>query len=257
MPSFWRVVNSVLQEADIIIEVLDARFPQESRNVEIEEKIRHSGKIILYVITKSDLVDRPKLEEAKKELEHAVYISSLEKLGTTKLKKKILELSRGHRVVVGVVGYPNVGKSSLINALAGRHAARTSSESGFTKGLQKIKVDNKIMLLDTPGVFPETEKGSNVVQNTEYKHALFGAIDYAKVKDPEQAALGLIERERATICKVYNLSKDCLTLPADDVLEILALRLGRLSKGGKGDLEAVSRQILKDWQTGKIKRLNV
>src|SRR3989344_8471730 len=139
MPSFWRHVNKVLVNSDIIIEVLDARMIEETRNMEIEEKIERLGKKILYVITKCDLADIKKLEEERKRLRPSVFISSTEKLGTTILKKKILELCHGERVVVGVVGYPNVGKSSLINALSGRGSARTSAQSGFTKGLQKIR----------------------------------------------------------------------------------------------------------------------
>src|SRR3989338_2174139 len=133
MPSFWVHVKLVLREADILIEVLDARMIQASRNEEIEDKIRHLGKILLYVINKCDLVDVEALKQEKKGLSPSVFISSKDRLGTTILKKKILELSHGEPVIVGVLGYPNVGKSSLINALAGRTAAKTSSESGYTK----------------------------------------------------------------------------------------------------------------------------
>ena len=153
MPSYWRHVNRVLKEADLIIEVLDARLIEETRNREIESKVKTLGKKLLFVINKCDLVNKAKLDEAKKTLKPCVFISSKDHLGTTILKKKILELSKGQNVIVGVVGYPNVGKSSLINALSGRGAARTSSESGYTKGMQKIRVDNKILVLDTPGVW--------------------------------------------------------------------------------------------------------
>ncbi|MEK6900359.1 MAG: GTPase, partial [Nanoarchaeota archaeon] len=104
MPSFWRHVNQVLREADIIIEVLDARFIEDTRNVEIEYKTLHSGKKLLFVFNKCDLVDLYKLKQETKELQPSVFISSREKLGTTILKKKILELSHGQNVVVGVLG---------------------------------------------------------------------------------------------------------------------------------------------------------
>jgi len=242
MPSFWKHVNTVLREADIIIEVLDARLIEETRNEEIEYKIEKSKKRILYVINKCDLVEAKKLKGIKKNLKPSVFISSKDHLGTTILKKKILELSRGEKVTVGVLGYPNVGKSSLINALAGKRAARTSSESGFTKGLQKIRVDNKILLLDTPGVFPHKEKDA-------VKHGKTGSVDYTKIKDPEMVAMQLIEDEKELIKKHYGVTED----EPETILEEIALKFRKMQKGGMPDMEAAGRFLLKEWQTGKIK----
>ncbi len=242
MPTFWKHVNQVLREADIIIEVLDARFIEETRNREIEYKVRAGGKIILYVLNKCDLANMEELKEKAKELHPSVFISSREKLGTTILKKKILELSHGERTTVGVLGYPNVGKSSLINALSGRGSAKTSSESGFTKGLQKIKVDNKILLIDTPGVFPKEEK--NVV-----KFGKTSAISSGKIKDPEYVALRIIEEERERIKKHFEIEED----DADEILERIAIIFKKVRKGKELDLDSAARLFLKQWQEGKIK----
>lgn len=242
MPSYWKQVNRVIKEADIIIEVLDARMIEETRNQEIEKKVQQSGKKILFVVSKCDLVKSEGLKHIKDTLQHSVFISSKDHLGTTILKKKILELSRGEKTTVGILGYPNVGKSSLINALSGRGAARTSPESGFTKGVQKIRVDQKIMLIDTPGVFPKNEK-DNV------KYGKIGAIDYAKIKNPEYIALELIESEKELIKKHYVLTKT----EADEILEEIAYKFNKKSAGGKANLEAAARFLLKEWQTGKIK----
>ncbi len=244
MPSYWVHVNQVLKEAQIIIEVLDARMIKETRNIEIEKKINKLGKKILYVLTKCDLVNIEELKFKIKDLQPAVFISSTERLGTTILRRKILEISKGEDVVVGVVGYPNVGKSSLINALAGRAAARTSSESGFTKGMQKVRVDPKIILLDTPGVFPQMEKDLA-------KHGRIGAIDYAKIKDPEIAVLQLIEKEKEMIVRHYQVeAKD----DPEEMLQAIAVKLNRLQRGGIPDLEATARLILREWQTGKMRQ---
>ena len=244
MSSFWDHVNRVLREASIIIEVLDARMVEETRNREIEDKIRRLRKQILYVFTKCDLVDVTELREKIKDLQPGVFISGTERLGTTILKKKIMELSHGEGVVVGVVGYPNVGKSSLINALSGRGAARTSAASGFTKGLQRIRVGPKITLLDTPGVFPLFEKGLA-------KHGLTGAVDYAKIKDPEVVTLQLIEEEREMVVKHYGIAD---VADPEEILNRIAEKTRRLQKGGGLDLEATARLVLKDWQTGKMRK---
>ena len=243
MVSFWKHVNGVLRQADLIIEVLDSRMIEESRNYEIEEKIKRSGKQILYVINKCDLVDAQALTPWKKILNPCIFISSRYHLGTTLLKKKILEISKGEQVIVGVVGYPNVGKSSLINALAGRSKARTSPQSGFTKGMQKIKVDSRIELLDTPGVLPDKEKDM-------HKHMMIGAIDHGQIKDPETAALGLIQHEKEAVLRYYQIEGD----DPEEILEKIALKLKKVIKGGEPDIDSVSRLILKSWQLGKIRR---
>jgi hypothetical protein len=243
MPSFWKHVNKVIKEADIIIEVLDARMVEETRNFEVEDKVKKEEKILLYVFNKCDLASKDKLKTIKHSLKPSVFISSRDKLGTTILKKKIMELSKGNPTVVGILGYPNVGKSSLINALSGKGSAKTSSESGFTKGFQKIRVDPKIMVLDTPGVLPKREKDPA-------KHAKTGALSYGKIKDIETTALRLIEDETEKITAHYNINSE----DPEEILEQIAFKFKKLSSGGKANLEVAARMLLKDWQTGKIKQ---
>lgn len=240
--SFWEHVNDVLHQVDIVIEVLDARYPEESRNKEIERKVLRLGKTILFVINKCDLVSSEAMERVKHKLTPCVFISSKNKWGTTILKKKILELSKGKRVTVGIVGYPNVGKSSLINALSGRHAARTSGQSGFTKGLQKVRVGTKIMVLDTPGVFP---KKKEALQN-----AKMGAVDYAKVKDPETVAMQLILEELPLIQEFYQVQGE----DEEEILEAIGRKHHLFLRKGQVNLHAAARLVLKDWQIGNIRK---
>ena len=241
MGTFWRHVNSVIKNSNIILEVLDARMIRETRNPEIESKVKKSGKILLYVVNKSDLCSKEEVEKTKKFLKPSVFVSSIDRLGTTILKKKILELSKGESTVVGVLGYPNVGKSSLINALSGKGAAKTSSESGYTKGLQKVKVDRRIMLLDTPGVFPNMEKN-------QFKHSKTGSISSEKVKDPESVVLELITNNFEKIKKHYGVEGE----NNEEILENIGLKYCKLLKGNIVNLDSTSRMIIKDWQRGAI-----
>lgn len=241
MTGFWDIVNDVIREADIILEVLDARFPEETRNREIEDKVKAAGKILIYVVNKCDLVEKKLLEQKKKELKPSVFVSSKKRYGMTILLHMLKRYAEKEKIIVGVLGYPNTGKSSVINALKGRKSAKVSSESGFTKAKQLIKVANNIYLLDTPGVYPYMEKDS-------LKHALIAAVDYSKVKDPEDTALKLIEAAKEKFERHYNLKAKT----AEELLEKIALKFKHIRKGGIADTERAARAILKDWQKGRI-----
>lgn len=235
----WKHVSRVLKEADIILEVLDSREIEHTRNQDLEQRVRRMGKKLIYVFNKCDLANVKDLHKAKEHFTPGVFVSSTKRLGTTLLKKKIQELAHGKKVTVGVVGYPNVGKSSLINALAGRAAARTSPESGFTRGMQKIRVSEKIMLLDTPGVFGKKDT---------FILTKISSINYGKIKDPEGIALKVIDAQTDLVKKRYAVEgRD-----AEEILEQLALKKGKVRKGGIPDTEAAARFLLKEWQEGKL-----
>jgi len=150
------------------------------------------------------------------------------------LREMILRYS-DKRVFVGVLGYPNTGKSSIINALKGKRSASTSSESGHTKGLQKIRVDNRITIIDSPGVYPFQEKD-------EVKQILLGT---RLEKDPEYAAEILIDNTEGIIEKYYGVN-------AGDGLEKIAVKLSMIAKGGIPDMVRAGRKVIHDWKKGNI-----
>ena len=234
---FWKVVNEVIKKSDIVLEVLDARFVELSRNKEIEEKCE--GKKLIYVLNKCDLVPSKELNKWKKKLKNSVFVSATKKLGTSILKKKIIEFSEGKNVTVGVLGYPNTGKSSVINAICGRKKAKTSPASGFTKGKQLLRMTKGVFLLDTPGVYPYKEKGS--------KLALIGAEDFTQVKDPDLVVLELIEDKGKRVRAHYGVKGS-----GEKLIENIAKKYNKMKKGGVLDIYETSRMILKDWQRGKI-----
>jgi len=244
MPNFWKVVNDVIKEADILLEVLDARMVEDSRNKEIEEKVTKSGKPLVYVINKCDMVEKTQLEKYKRELKPCVFVSATSHLGTNFLRRAIMRYAPKGKFKVGVLGYPNTGKSSLINALKGKGSAPTAPISGYTKGVQLIRVSERMYLLDSPGVFPYKEKD-------EGKHALIAAKTFSNLKDPEEAVLQMLEQFPKVFEKHYDVKHD------DDplvVLEHIAVRLNKLRKGGFPDTNAASRIVLKDWQEGRIRK---
>ena len=240
------MVNKVIIQADILLMTLDARLVDETRNQEIEDKVKYLNKPLIYVITKCDLADKAEVEKHKKELGLAVFVSAKEHHGIKMLREKILiEAKRiGKKEVrVGVLGYPNVGKSSLINAMKGRKAASTSSLSGHTRGLQNVKADNRIMLIDTPGVIPYQEKDF-------MKHAFIGTIDFVKTEEPDLVVMGLMERFPGKIESFYGVKEK---EDKEETIEVIALKSNTLKKGGIPDTMRMAKTILKDWQKGAIK----
>jgi ribosome biogenesis GTPase A len=247
MVNYWSIVERVINEADIILEVVDARMIDKTRNLEIEAKVESRKKILIKVINKCDLVEKDYLEKIKKTLQPCVFVSAKNFLGTTMLRQKILKYARGEKVVVGVVGYPNTGKSSVINCLKGRASAKVSSVSGYTKGRQVIKADNKIVLLDTPGVLSYTDNYSDNSIEIATKN-------FYDEKDPDFAVLKLIKNYRNQILKHYSIENDKINdLDEEEILELIAIKLNKKKIGGSPDVVIAAKMILKDWQNGKIK----
>jgi len=244
MPNFWNIVNKVIHDADILLMILDARMIPETRHVELEDKIRKSGKPLIFVLNKSDLADKHVLEQYKQKIPNSIFMSAKLHQGTIMLREKIMMTATRlglKKVKVGVLGYPNVGKSSIINALKGRASAKTSSISGYTRGMQKVHT-SKLMLLDTPGVIPYHEK--NIL-----KHNMIGTIDYSKEKDPDILVMMLMDEFPGMIEKYYDVK---ILDDKEQTLETIAKKKKMLSRGSEIDIRRTATMILKNWQTGKI-----
>ena len=241
MVNFWKIVNNVIREADILLLIIDSRFPELTRNKELELKIKTKEKKIIYVLNKCDLIHESEIKVINKEFQPSVFVSSKEKLGGTLLFKKIMQLSKGQPCIVGVLGYPNVGKSSVINLLKGRKSASVSSQAGHTRGIQFVKAKGKIKLIDTPGVLQFKEKDL-------MKQVIMGAFNPQHLKEPEYYAMLIIEKYPELFEKYYDVKHD----DGYDFLEKAALKKNILKKGGHPDVSRFSRQVLYDWQKGKI-----
>lgn len=251
MTSFWRVVNEVIRDADVILEVLDARFPNETRNKEIEEKIaKCKNKKLIFILNKSDLITE-RFSDRKFDFGPCVFVSAKENLGTTKLRGMLREFERQlpkekKELLVGILGYPNTGKSSLINALKQKKSAGTGSTPGFTRGLQKIRISEGIYLLDTPGVFP-------FLQKDEVMDTMINVKDYRKVKDPEGVAFGILDKAYKKNPRIISdLYKVEAVEDNEETLLLIAKKYNWLVKGGKPNIDQTARKIIQDWQRGKL-----
>jgi ribosome biogenesis GTPase A len=243
MGNFWSIVNKVIDEADIILLVVDARLINETKNKELELKIKKRKKQLITVINKCDLVEKETLETYKFKFHPCVFVSAHKFFGMTLLRKMILRHAKEFPVTVGVVGYPNTGKSSIINSLKGKGSAGVSSVSGYTKGVQNIRVDSKIRVIDTPGVIAESDD----------KHSAKLAITASKNthKDPDLVVYELFKEYKEQIKKYYEIKTE--ELSEEELLEEIAISLNRYKKGNKPDIETTAKMILQDWQKGKIK----
>lgn len=236
------LLKKVIKNSDVLLEVIDARFFRKSDK--LRSIIKKTGKKLVVVLNKADLVGRSQLHWLRRKVvEPSIAFSATKKWN----KKALLELIRanfsGETVKVGVVGYPNTGKSSVINALVGGHKASTSPECGHTKGIQWIRVGN-LLLFDSPGVIPLRESKTSLL--------IKGALSPDK-EDCVAAAEELIGRllknnQEARLFEIYKIPPEGT---AEEILERIARRRGRLLPGGVPDVNGVAKMIIRDWQRGK------
>ena len=254
-PKIPAMVKDIIRVSDIVLEILDARFIEETRNKELEELILTSGKKLIYVLNKEDIVDlRSKMKEVELlGIYPAFFVSCKKRTGIKRLRNKIKAEAKkveGYKTVqVGIIGYPNTGKSSLINILTKRGAARTSSQAGYTRGVQRIRFTSGIRILDTPGVIPESEYSHTNIGAIK-KHSLVGARTANTIRDPEMVVADLMKDYSKQIEKYYGISADG---DSEVLIEELGKKKGFLKKGGLVDEMRTSKYIIRDWQEGRIR----
>lgn len=261
-----REVTEQLKLVDIVIELVDARLPESSRNPMIHDIIQQKPRLIL--MNKRDLADEKEtlrwLRHYESIGEHAIAINAFETKAlksVTKEAERILSERREAKEAKGIqrrairvmiVGVPNVGKSTLINRLAKRNIAKTGNTPGVTKGQQWIKVGSTLELLDTPGIlWPKFED-----EEIGYKLALTGAITDRILHMDNIAVYALQfleERYPSRLQERYEI--DTLS---DDIAETFDA-IGHLRKayerGGEIDYEKVSNLIVQDVRSGQFGRL--
>lgn len=291
--SFDKAFKQAIDAADVILYVLDARDPEGTRSYEVEQQImaKEGGeKRLVLVLNKIDLVPPTVLKGWVSYLRrffptlplkaangapnaHSFDHKSLTIQGTSaallKSLKSFAHLKQLKRAVtVGVIGFPNVGKSSVINALTGRlggsrSACPTGAEAGITTCLREVNLDKKLKLLDSPGiVFPSDQdsiNSSNIDESSRF--ALLNAVPPKMISDPINAVKLLLSRLSTStvllekLLEVYgvppivNTGLDSLTR---NLLIEVARKRGRLSKGGVPNLNSAAVVVIMDWRDGRI-----
>ncbi|WP_139891262.1 ribosome biogenesis GTPase YlqF [Bacillus sp. D386] len=261
-----REVTEKLKLVDIIFELVDARLPQSSRNPMIDEIIQHKPRLV--ILNKADMADQSKTNQWLAYFEakgiKAVAVNAHQGTGLKSimagaqevLKEKIEKMkSRGIKpraIRAMIVGIPNVGKSTLINRLAGKNIAKTGNMPGVTKAQQWIKVGKELELLDTPGIlWPKFED-----QEVGCKLAVTGAIKDTILNLHDIAIYGLkfLEREYpARLLDGYKLEE----IPEEivEAFDQVGKLRGCLASGGIVDYDKTAELIIRDIRTQKFGRL--
>ncbi len=253
----WEIIWNNVRKAELVLEVLDARNPQGTRSHEIEDYVwRQENRRLALVLNKIDLVPGRVVDEWESHLtkehptisinaRHPSNVSQFITFMKDILKDLPLWSEPGKHCSVLVVGYPNSGKSTLIQSLTrNRKKLAISSQAGFTKVIQKIKLDEKIYLLDTPGVIPSEEFDAEVQQALDT-----GSIAPQMVKDKETVCDEIIRRVSVQgLNEIYETS----AADKDEFVEQLGKARGFLAKGGTVRENDVFELLIRDWQRNHI-----
>lgn len=250
----WNELHKVIDSSDVILQVLDARDPLGTRSKYIEEFLRKEKphKHLFFILNKVDLIPTWATQRwvAILSAEYptiAFHASLTHPFGKGSLINLLRQLGKLHidkkQISVGFIGYPNTGKSSIINALRSKKVCNVAPIAGETKVWQYITLMRRIFLIDCPGVvYPSAE--------TDTEKVLKGVVRVELVTCPEDYVVEVLKRVRDEyIRKTYRIEKWTSSI---DFLEQMAKRSGKLLKGGDPDIAAVAKMVLNDFQRGKL-----
>ncbi|RWS25131.1 nucleolar GTP-binding protein 2-like protein [Leptotrombidium deliense] len=250
----WGELYKVLDSSDVVVQVIDARDPLGTRSKHVEKFLKKEKphKHLMLLLNKCDLVPvwvtqrwvTILSEEYPTMAFHASVKNPFGKGAFINLLRQFSKLhSDKKQISVGFIGYPNVGKSSVINALKAKKVCKVAPIAGETKVWQYITLMKRIYLIDCPGVvYPSGDSDTDTV--------LKGVVRVENIKDPEDHIPTVLDRVKPEyLSKTYKI--EGWSSPTE-FLELLAKRTGKLLKKGEPAIGTVAKMVLNDWQRGKL-----
>lgn len=256
-----REIKEKIDLIDIVFEIIDARIPYSSKNSDIDDIIKDKPRVI--IMTKVDLCDINKTNKWIKYYEDMGYIViPIDLVNNPNIKnifdkinpiideinnKRINKGLKARRTRVLVVGVPNAGKSTLINRLVGKKSTNVGNKPGITKNLEWIRINDKLELLDTPGILWPRLDNNNIAYNLASMTAI-----KEEVLDTEDLAIYIIKKMlseyKDNIVNRYNITS------TEDVIEVLdqiGKKIGAV-RNNETDYERVYKKVIKDLQDGYL-----
>lgn len=252
----WGELHKVVDSSDVVIQVLDARDPMGTRSKYLENFIRKEArhKHLVLLLNKADLI--PAWASARwlrilsREFPTLVFHSSITNpFGKGSLINLLRQFKALHpekkSISCGLVGYPNVGKSSVINTLRGKKVSKVAPIPGETKVWQYVTLFKSVFLVDCPGVVHDSTR------NSEADAVLKGVVRIESLRDTAAEYIPMLLKrvEKVYVARTYGVSE---WDSPDDLLEKIARKSGKLLKLGEPDVNCVGRMILSDFQRGKL-----
>lgn len=275
-----REIIEDLKLIDVVIELLDSRIPISSRNPDIAEITKNKDRII--VLNKSDLSDKKENDKWVKHFKENGLIAiecdsnngrginevlrAIEKIKEKEMQEYASKGRTGRKIRAMILGIPNVGKSSFINRVSKTNRLEVGNKPGVTKKKQWIRINEKIELLDTPGVLWPKFDNEKVALNLAYTGSIKDEI-LPQTEIAYQLLKNLLENYKGSISERYNLSTEYINKVLNqnqpenfniyEIMQEIGKKRGAIVSGGQVDDEKVARIVLDDFRSGKIGKITI